>query len=118
MIRSYGPGKFDTIVDSYVYEISLDGTDEELGESGGFGYYCTVKLGEDAVRLIEENYKGDNVLTDEERGLIHNSAGAILEENSQGFVSIKYCDTYTELNALWQDIEKDYDTWLNDEEYE
>ena len=31
-IRSYGPGKFSTILDSYVYSVSLDGgCDEEEG---------------------------------------------------------------------------------------
>jgi hypothetical protein len=31
-IRPYGPGKFGTIVDSYVYELSLNGPDDECGD--------------------------------------------------------------------------------------
>jgi hypothetical protein len=31
-IRPYGPGKFDTMLDAYVYDVSLDGgCDDEVG---------------------------------------------------------------------------------------
>jgi len=33
-IRPYGPGKFDTVLDAYVYELSLAGCDDEMGEDG------------------------------------------------------------------------------------
>lgn len=33
-IRPYGPGKFDTILDAYVYSVSCDGgCDDECGDS-------------------------------------------------------------------------------------
>lgn len=46
-IRSYGPGKFDTILDSYVYAVSLDGgTDDEAGDVSECGaWYGLMRNG-------------------------------------------------------------------------
>lgn len=45
-IRSYGPGKFDTILDAYVYDVSLNGADDECGESDSFGWFGMMKNGQ------------------------------------------------------------------------
>ena len=38
-IRPYGLGKFSTILDSYVYQFSLDSTDDECGDADTTGWY-------------------------------------------------------------------------------
>jgi hypothetical protein len=110
-IRRYGPGKFNTILDSYVYDLSLDGADT-LGDVSEIGIvYSAVDLGPDALADIEKSVaKGnDGPLTPEERRLIEKSAGAILTENDQGFVSVDYFDTEDELDKDWEEIESEVD---------
>ena len=101
-IRSYGPGKFDTIVDSYVYSVSLDGgCDEELGDSD-IGWYGLMRNGQTIFRdhdpLLE-------TLNEAEQELLTSSAGVILSEDSQGFVGVDYFDTEAKLDKAWAAIE-------------
>ena len=67
-IRSYGPGKFSTVLDSYVYELSLDGgPDEEAGSVDEGGWYGFMNVGEGFAEAVTEiaDEHGD-VLTPEE----------------------------------------------------
>ncbi len=119
-IRRYGPGKFDTILDSYVYRLSLDGA-ESVGDVSEIGIvYSRVKLGPDAVKDIEAEIERekDDPLTDEERELVKDSFGAILTENDQGFVSVDYFDTEKEYNSDWKEIEEEVDSMYEEEEEE
>lgn len=99
-IRPYGPGKFSTMLDAYVYDVSLDsGTDEECGDSSWAGRWYGLMRG---GRSIFKN--GDPAceeLTEEERNLLFDSAGVIVSESSDGFVDVDYYDTDTELDAAW-----------------
>lgn len=100
-IRPYGPGKFDTIVDSYVYDLSLNGCDEETGEAETTGWYGRIN---GPFKLSEEPF--DQVdLTWEEKHLISTTAGCIISEDSQGFVSVEYFDSAAELEGAWCAIE-------------
>ena len=112
MIRSYGPGKFDTILDSYVYALNLDGWEEEsLGESEGFGYYGRLLLGQEAVDYVLKELKGafKPTLTAEEKKVLSDSAGAIVSENDQGFVGVTYYKNKKVLDKAWARLEKDYE---------
>jgi hypothetical protein len=110
-IRRYGPGKFDTIVDSYVYDLINSGWGaESCGDVSEVGFYAeSVDLGDDeAVEAVEKVAKENgDTLTEEEKELILESVGAIMVENDQGFVSIDYYDDEKEMDKDWAEIEED-----------
>jgi hypothetical protein len=102
-IRPYGLGKFSTILDSYVYSVSLDGgCDEESGDVSECGeWYGIMRNGRTIFRdhdpLLE-------TLTPEEQEKLTSSAGVILREDSNGFVSVTYHNTDAGLELAWSQI--------------
>jgi hypothetical protein len=102
-IRPYGPGKFNTILDSYVYSVSLDGgCDEEEGNVSESGeWYGVMRHGRTIFRdpdpLLE-------TLNTAEQDKLTSSAGVILREDSNGFVSVDYYDTDEALEVAWSQI--------------
>ena len=106
MIRAYGPGKFDKVIDSYVYALSLDGCGEEAGDVQTTNHFCTVHLGrEGAKAILDEAAREGDALTPEESRLVRSHFGAIIEENDQGFVTVSYFKTKAALDKKWQTIE-------------
>jgi len=108
-IRPYGPGKFDTILDSYVYSVSLDGTDMECGSVDETGRWYGAIIG--GLDLSHAD-KRDNAyfdLNSVEREELRTCAGVILTECSQGFVSVEYYETEEKLREVWAEIESDID---------
>jgi len=102
-IRPYGPGKFNTILDSYVYSVSLDGgCDEEEGSVSESGeWFGIMRNGRTIFRdhdpLLE-------TLNTAEQERLTSSAGVILREDSNGFVSVDYYDTDEALEVAWSQI--------------
>lgn len=114
MIRPYGPGKFNTILDSYVYSVSLDGgCDMECGESDAMGWYGMMRHGHTIFRDHDPMLE---TLNTEEQDKLTSCAGVILSEQSQGFVYVTYYDSIPELDAAWAEIEKDNNTDADQEE--
>ena len=108
-IRPYGPGKFDSIIDGYVYDTTLDGCCEEAGDVSGPGWHARVPLGDgETLKQIHEHAaeQGDQLTTEEEEQIL-NHAGAIVSENDQGFVGVSYYDTEKELEKAWADVEEE-----------
>ena len=104
-IRSYGPGKFSTILDSYVYSASLDGgCDMETGDFSTTGWYGLMRHGRTIFRDHDPMLE---TLNETEREKLTTCAGVILFEDSNGFVSITYYDTEEKLDAVWAQIEKE-----------
>jgi hypothetical protein len=103
IIRPYGPGKFSTILDSYVYSVSLDGgCDEEEGsvsESGA--WYGIMRNGRTIFRDHDPMLETLNAAEQEK---LTSSAGVILYEDSNGFVYVSYYATDDELNAEWAKV--------------
>lgn len=88
------PGKFQgnesEMLTRAVYNASLDGCCESLGESDGFGYYAYVS---------GKRYD------------------FILNENSQGFVYVEWGKPQ-EMLEKWEKLEKDYAEWIGEGEEE
>ena len=108
-IRPYGPGKFDTIVDSHVYALSLAGCDDECGSVQENGVWYGLfkgpfKLDGSFVDLVPEARRG---LTRAERKLLTTCAGCILAEDTQGFVTVEYFDSAFKLARAWEACERD-----------
>jgi hypothetical protein len=114
-IRPYGPGKFNTVLDSYVYSVSLDGgCDEEEGSVSECGeWYGVMRNGRTIFRdhdpLLE-------TLNSAEQQQLTSSAGVILREDSQGFVSVTYYDADEALELAWSQIVDRFQADSEDEE--
>lgn len=97
-----GPGKFDTDLDSAIYELSLDGgPDEEVGDAQDFGWYGLMRGGEFLRDLESAGIKIDR---NDER-FLEKQAGCIIHENSQGQVYVDWYEDEDELEADWKSIE-------------
>lgn len=117
MIRSYGPGKHDTILDSYVYELTLDGADEEMGAVDELNHFALVKLGRDGLKDVARVAKQQGgKLTLEEARRIRRSYGAIVETNDQGFVNVGYYAKKATLDKEWKKIEREYEKYYSGRE--
>lgn len=93
-IRSYGPGKFDTVLDSHFWAMSLDGPDEEVGDSSIGVYYCLLHSPFEVTALD---------LTPAEVELVKSSVGVIMSEDGQGFVHAEYFDNQAALDKAWRE---------------
>lgn len=107
-IRPYGPGKFNTVIDSYIYSLSLSGFSESVGDVSEIGEECTRVDGEGLLEEVKElaDEAGDK-LTVEEKSLLESVAtgGVILMENDQGFVDVQYIRSQKSYLAEWQAVE-------------
>jgi hypothetical protein len=104
-IRPYGPGKFNTMLDAYVYSVSLDGgCDAETGDANSTGWYGLMRHGRSIFRDHDPMLES---LNEAEQEKLTTCAGVILFEDSNGFVSITYYDTEEKLDAVWAQIEKE-----------
>ena len=112
-IRPYGPGKFSTMLDAYVYSVTLDGgcDDEIRGEYGT--WYGLMKHGSTIFRDHDPLL---DTLNDDERDQLISCAGVIVREDSDGFVYVRYFDETDELDAAWDTLRDENDTEDEDED--
>jgi len=103
-IRPYGPGKFSTILDAYVYSVSLEGScDAEAGDVQENGHwYGLMRHGHTIWSDADQDREA---LNETEQEYLRACAGAILAEDSQGFVYVTYFDAMEALDAAWEAIE-------------
>ena len=94
-IRSYGPGKFNTLIDEAVYHLAADGADEELAEVG-FGSRQLLRGGLDLSEAIPH---AQTPLNDAEVDFLTRQIGAILTETSDGFITVDYYEDPELLDA-------------------
>lgn len=95
-------GKYQHLIDSAIHELSFIHCDEIIGDVETTGYY-TLLIGEPATGLLGL-IKGEELLTQAERDFLGAQCGAILGEDSQGFVSITYCESFETLRSAWDEI--------------
>lgn len=99
-IRSYGPGKFSTILDRYVYSASLDGCDEDIDDGAGL-WYGLIRRGH---TIFADRDPSIAELTDAEREYLTAQAGVIISEDPHGFVCAEYFTNAYALQAAWDDV--------------
>lgn len=85
LFRSYGPGKYDNYATAHLHELSMDGADDECGDANTTGWYGLLKGPFEHPQL--KKYKG-----------------AIVEENSDGFVSSALFTSKAALDKKWKKI--------------
>lgn len=123
-IRGYGPGKFNTKLDSYIHSMVLEGMgDQSCGDVSECGFSAdSIELGdEEALKEVKRlAAESDDTLTEEEKDMVLDSYGAILVENEQGFVTVDYYDDEKEeeLDKDWEEIEDDADVEGDESEEE
>jgi hypothetical protein len=107
-VRPYGPGKFDTMLDAAVYQLSLDGADEEAGDVSEVGFWSGLMYNGEIMSQELEISKETNT-TREERAYLakEGQAGVILTENDQGFVNVSYFKNKKDLKDAWEAIVED-----------
>ena len=110
-IRSYGPGKFDTVIDSYAYEITLDGgADEEASYGEGGGWYGVVWLDDNTRdRIIEIAVEDEDPLTEEEEDLLDENVAVIFFERSDGIVETDWFENRQEALEEWAEIQEEFE---------
>jgi hypothetical protein len=102
-IRPYGPGKFSTMLDSYVYSVSLDGgCDEESGDVSESGEWFGIMR--NGRTIFRDHDPMLETLNTAEQDKLTSAAGVILREDSQGFVSVDYYQTADSLELAWSQI--------------
>lgn len=118
-IRSYGPGKFYKLIDSYAYGITLDGADEEASYGEGNGWYGLLRLNKATRDSIHQaaHYEEDD-LTEEESDLLSDSVAIIFFERSDGIVEADWFDDMKKADKQWDEIEADTESDEDDEEEE
>ena len=115
-IRSYGPGKFSTILDSYVYQVSLDGgCDDEIGSVDEGGWFGLMRNGH---TIFKDHDPLLETLNEAEQEKLTSSAGVILSEDSNGFVFVTYFDSEEQLDKEWSAIVDELASEDEDEEAE
>ena len=107
-IRPYGLGKFSTILDSYVYQVSLDGgCDDENGSVSENGrWYGLMRRGRSIFRNHDPLLE---TLNEAEQKQLTESAGVILSEDSSGFVSVAYYQSEDALNEAWDRVTDEFE---------
>lgn len=120
------PGKFSSSLDEYVYQLSLDGPSAELGDVEGFGYYARLDgidfsdivraahdVGEDehsARKAWEKEFHGTRLRFKDY------IPAAILNEDSQGFVSVSYFMDDRDADKKWSELEEELEEFERGEE--
>ena len=119
-IRSYGPGKYYTVIDGYTHEVTLDGgTDEEASYGEGDGWYGLLWIDEGTQSRIREIAREhEDELTEEEEGLLKDSKAVILFERSDGIVEATWFDSEEEAEKEWANILVDTEEEEENEEEE
>jgi hypothetical protein len=103
-IRSYGPGKFSTILDSIAFE---EGVDEEESYEEGGGWYGLLRLDDAARDNICENAK--EPLTEEEEAQLDESVAVIFFERSDGIVEAEWFEDDDEAEDRWAEIQEEFE---------
>ncbi len=99
-IRRYNIGKFDTPMDEHVYAQSLDGPDETAGTVQDIGWHGFMRA---PLYDASSEFK----LNEEEVKYLKSMVGAIIVENSMGFVSVEYYDDIDSMVKRWGEIQEE-----------
>ena len=86
-----GPGKFSDTVAEALYEMTMEGADEEVGDVQDFGWYGFLDFRDEPIEV-------------EEDGEVTKYYGAIVNEDNSGFFSHKLY-THIDMAILeWSDV--------------
>lgn len=102
-LTPYGPGKFRCLVDVVAWSYTLEGAhDDETGEADSVGWFGVIFGAVDP----EGFEPGDGrTLSEFDRKFLANAkGGAIVSEDSDGFVSVDFFDSDADIRKEWERI--------------
>jgi len=99
-LTPYGPGKFNLLVDTIPHAYTMEGAhDDETGDCETTGWFGLVK-----GKLDPTGIDGSDKLSADDRAFLARMIGAIVCEDSQGFVSVDYYDREEDMREEWERI--------------
>lgn len=107
-IRPYGPGKFSTLLDSYTYELTLDGSDREITFDDGGGYFFLEIDDKDPKHIAEIATQAGDALNSAEQDFLSTSAAVIFFQRTDGIVESFWFDNLEEAEEEWTKIEEEF----------
>ena len=119
MLTPYGPGKFYHLIDSVIYDVSLDGACvDEAGEvSGPCGWNGLINSSGDTEGLLHMlDRDALECLTLADADYLRQHFACILSEDNEGFVSVDYFPTFTLARAAFDQIEREIESCPYDDE--
>lgn len=115
-----GPGKFASNLDEAVYALSLDGPDEDFGDVDSYGEYVALVLHitlPELQRVVNDSNGGFTMrdLSDDLASYkLKVPFGALVGEDSNGFVSVDYYQSSREAQSQFKEQEAMWAQWLDD----
>lgn len=105
-----GPGKFGDAIEEVLYA----GPDQETGSVDELGWYGLVSgmLKQEARELAQEN---EIELTPEDEDEYDWPLNAIINENSDGHISVETFKNNRDAIRRWREIEREYERYYGDE---
>ncbi len=105
-IRKVGAGKFENVMDEYVY----GGFEHDsVGDVNYLGYAALVQMTSGAFEeILRQAEDAGDSLTDAEIRKLESSAGAIWIEDTDGFVTVKYYRDPDKLEEAWGWAQEEY----------
>lgn len=111
--RRYGSGKFRYLIDEYIYQYVLEADEHQAGDvESPMGYNAAIWMREDETtreffndlkKAVED---GGEVLTEDEAAGLRDCQGIIVNEDSDGFVTVDYWRNNSEARLEWLEIER------------
>lgn len=95
-LRKCGPGKFDLVIDAFIYQLSIGRYNEDREPEGD------VWAG--LIRNPDNHITDDADLTEEEKVFLRAQVGCIITEDCEGFVCVEYFKDKGELDQAWAKI--------------
>lgn len=103
-------GKFNSKIDEYLYSVTLiSGQDDEIGSVDEIGWDGKIDTKTSKIIPSKEDIKEFHLSSKDIKFLNTINAGCIIEEDSNGFVSVDFFDDIDILDDEWNEIIKMYD---------
>lgn len=104
-IRPYGPGRFATTTDAYVYELAQEGLSDEFTTTDG-SWLGLLRADAEAPLYDPAVTTTKTQLNGAEQRFLLSKAGVILEESGEGAITVDYFESAEELNDAWEALKE------------
>ena len=101
-IRPYGPGKFATQVDAYVYALAQEGLNDEFTSTDQ--HWFGLLKADATTPLYDKDVETQVELNEAEKRFLTSKAGAVLDEDTDGNVTVEYFNTIEDLTTYWDGL--------------
>jgi hypothetical protein len=111
-----GPGKFDSDLDAALYALSMDGTDGDYGDVDSYGHHVDLMLSITLPELRRGAKDAGESWEDVSKDVLDYGLkvpfSAILDTDSNGFVSVELFQDANDARIVFENGESDYEDFL------